>query len=396
MEAPTPKEKKERFLVNIAYLAAIIAIIYLVFKYLLNLLMPIFLAFIFAAIVRPISRFLSRETKYVKNVNGEKIEMRRRFHMNKNLAGIISVVVLFLVVGGILALVFVRLIDTISDLVSAVPGLYENSLLPALNRLYNNILVFAGRFDESVIQAVESSVPNLISSLGSAITNLSGKLVGWITSLAGRLPNILLNTIICLIATVFIAIDFDRIKGFVRRNLPEKPRLMVMNVRDSFLDMIWQFLKSYFIIFCITTAEITVGLLIIGGTRPLMIGILIAIFDAFPIVGSGMILLPWAVITLIMGKTVRGLCLGVLYAVVVIARQIIEPKIVGKHVGLRPIVTLSCMYAGTKLFGGVGLFGVPIAAAILVDLNDNGIIHWFSRSGESDTRDKKHKGGSAT
>ena len=147
--------------------------------------------------------------------------------------------------------------------------------------------------------------------------------------------------------------------------------------------MIWQFIKSYAIIFCITVAEITVGLLIVGVGNPLLFGILIGIFDALPIVGSGMILLPWSIITLLTGNTMRGLGILIIYAVVVIARQIIEPKIVGKHVGLRPIVTLTCMYAGSKLFGGlIGLFGLPITAAIIMDLNSSGIFHIFNSVGD--------------
>lgn len=380
----TQRERNPRvdFLVDIAYWVVILAIIYVVFKYLLNLLMPFFLAFVFAAVVRPISKALSRETKYVKNEKGERVLVKRRFHMNQNLAGIISVLVLFLVVGGLLTLIMVRLVDTITDLVSALPSMYESSVLPGIERLYGRVLEFSGRFDDSIMEMVESALPNLISSIGSAVTNFSAKLVSWLTSLATRLPNMLLNTIICLIATVFIAIDFDRIKSFIRRNLPEKPLRLAVNVKNSFLDMIWQFIKSYFIIFCITVVEIIVGLLIIGEKKSILIAVLIGVFDAFPIVGSGMILLPWAVITLVSGNVGKGIGLSVIYIVVVVARQIIEPRIVGKHVGLRPIVTLSCMYAGTKLFGGIGLFALPIMAAILVDLNDSGIISFFTRPSE--------------
>ena len=177
--------------------------------------------------------------------------------------------------------------------------------------------------------------------------------------------------------------DFDRIKLFIRKNLPEKPLRVAVNVKNSFLEMIWQFIKSYAIIFCITVAEITVGMLIVDAKSPLLIGILIGIFDALPIVGSGMILLPWSIITLLTGNTVRGLSIFIIYVVVVVVRQIIEPKIVGKHVGLRPIVTLTCMYAGSKLFGGlVGLFGLPITAAIIMDLNSSGVFHIFNSVGD--------------
>ena len=227
----------------------------------------------------------------------------------------------------------------------------------------------------SIMDAIEQALPGMISNLGSAVTNLSGKIVSGVTGIASRLPSILLNSIICLIATVFISVDFDRIRLFIRKNLPEKPLRVAVNVKNSFLEMIWQFIKSYAIIFCITVAEITVGLLIVGVGNPLLFGI--------PIVGSGMILLPWSIITFLTGNTMRGLGILIIYAVVVIARQIIEPKIVGKHVGLRPIVTLTCMYAGSKLFGGlIGLFGLPITAAIIMDLNSSGIFHIFNSVGD--------------
>ena len=383
MEERRETNPRVNFLINIAYWAVIVAIIFLVFKYLINIMMPIFLAFIFAAVVRPISRALSRETRYVRGKDGNKVLVKRKFHMNRNVAGIISVLVLFIVVGGLLTLIVVRLTDTIVDFVSFAPTFYEQSVLPGITKLYNWVLEVGERFDVSIMDAIEQALPGMISNLGSTVTNLSGKIVSGITGIASRLPSILLNSIICLIATVFISVDFDRIRLFIRKNLPEKPLRVAVNVKNSFLEMIWQFIKSYAIIFCITVAEITVGLLIVGVGNPLLFGILIGIFDALPIVGSGMILLPWSIITLLTGNTMRGLGILIIYAVVVIARQIIEPKIVGKHVGLRPIVTLTCMYAGSKLFGGlIGLFGLPITAAIIMDLNSSGIFHIFNSVGD--------------
>lgn len=385
MAADNKKDQRITFLTNIAYWVVILAIVFLVFKYLINLVMPFFLAFIFAAVVRPLSRMLSRKEYYKKMPDGKKVLVKRRFPMNRSAAGVISALILFLIMAGLLALILVKTFDGVSSFVATIPSLYEQRILPILNQIFYEVEQFAARFDETVQEMVEAAIPNVLSSIGSAVTNFSAKAVTFVANFVSRVPSILLNTIICLIATVFIAVDFDRASDFIRRNLPEKPLTMVRNVRDSFLSTIWQFLRSYFLIFCITATEITVGLLLIGMGNPLMLGILIAIFDAFPIVGSGMILLPWAIITMITGELWRGLALAALYATVVIARQIIEPKIVGKHVGLRPIVTLMCMFVGSKLFGGlIGLFGLPITAAILVDLNDNGILHLFKRADATD------------
>ena len=389
METQKSRDPKVTFLINLAYWAAILLIIYFVFRYCLRILTPIAIALALAAVVRPLARFLSRETKYVKNEAGERVLVRRKFHMNQTLAGVLSVLVLYLILAGVIVLVISRVADSAVRLAAGAPAFYENSVVPGINRLYERILALSARVDDSVVATVQASLPNLISSIGSAVTSFSARLVSWLTSLATRLPSIMLNTLITMIATVFIAVDFDRIKQFIRRNLKEKNLRMVVNVKNSFLDMIWRFLRSYFLIFLITAAENTIGLWIIGVRHPLLIGILIGVCDAFPVVGSGTILIPWAVITLITGSVARGVGLLALYLIITVVRQIIEPRIVGQRVGLRPIVTLTCMYAGTRLFGGVGLFALPIMAAIVADLNNTGIIHLFRRVDDPETEEEQ-------
>lgn len=377
MKPVRSKDPRIVFLVDIAYWAVIIAIIFLVFKYFIPLLMPFFLALAFAALVRPLSHYLSRDTKYVTNEKGEKVLVRRKFRMNRTVAGIVSVLLLFAVMGAMLLLLGFQAADGIASLITNIPQFYENSVVPGINRMYARALEYAAHMDPSIKEALTSAVPNLISSVGSFVTNFSARAVTWLGSLATQLPSFLLNTMICLIATVFISVDFDRIKVFIRKNLPEKPLRIAVNVKNSFLDMVWQFVKSYFIIFIITFLEIGLGLLLIRVGNPFLIALIVAVMDAFPIVGSGLVLIPWSVGSLIAGSYAKGLELLALYIFIAIFRQIIEPRIVGKHVGLRPLVTLICMYAGTKLFGGMGLFALPIAAAILTDLNNTGVIHFF-------------------
>ena len=121
------------------------------------------------------------------------------------------------------------------------------------------------------------------------------------------------------------------------------------------------------------------GLWLLRQPRALLLAFLIALFDLFPVVGAGLILLPWAVVTLVGGAFAKGLGLLALWIIVIVLRQIIEPRIVGRSVGLHPLVTLMSMFVGAKLFGGIGLFGLPISCAIVKSLDDGGIIHILKR-----------------
>lgn len=375
---------RSRFLTNIAFWTVIIAIVFFVFKYFIKLIMPFFIALILAALSRPLTKFLSSGTKTVKDENGDTHEVKRRFHLNRNISAVVSVVLIFVMILGIVTLICLRVVNASADYVRQLPTFYSDTIQPGIELGLLKLEQWAADIDDAVLEAAWGAVPNVLSSLGSKVTDFSAKVLVWISSLAGSLPNMLLSTLICLIATVFIAIDFDAISAFLCRNIPAKTLKVALEIKDSFVSIIWQFIRSYFYIFLITATEISVGLIIIGQKNALLIGALIAVFDAFPIVGSGMILLPWAVWMLFAGNISKGVGLFVLYLIVVIARQIIEPKLVGKHVGLRPIVTLACMFIGTKLFGVLGLFGLPIMAAIITDMNNEGVISVFKTAENKD------------
>ena len=135
-----------------------------------------------------------------------------------------------------------------------------------------------------------------------------------------------------------------------------------------------KYLKQFVLILFITFMEVFIGLVFIGFENAAVIAALIAVFDILPIVGSGMVLLPWTVFTLIQGDIKRGIGLLLLYLFVVIARQVIEPRIVSKRVGLHPLSTLLFMWLGLKLFGGVGMLALPICVLILKDLHESGLL----------------------
>ena len=136
-------------------------------------------------------------------------------------------------------------------------------------------------------------------------------------------------------------------------------------------------LASYALILCITFAELSIGLSVLRVPNAVLIALCIAVFDILPVLGTGGIMIPWGIICLILGKWVLGFGLLVLYVIITVVRNIIEPKIVGYQVGLHPVVTLLCMLTGLQFFGLLGLFGFPITLSLLKNLNDRGLIHIF-------------------
>ena len=122
------------------------------------------------------------------------------------------------------------------------------------------------------------------------------------------------------------------------------------------------------------------GLRIIGVERSTLVAFLIAVFDILPVLGTGGIMVPWVVLSALSGDMPRAAALLVLYLIITVIRNIIEPKIVGQQIGLHPVLTLMSMFVGTSLFGVVGLFGFPILLSLLRYLNETGTISLYTVS----------------
>ena len=356
----------------------ILAIAYLVFQYLARLLMPFVLALFTAFLTRPLARFLSRETREVRR-EGKTMVVRRRVRLSRPAAGAIGVLALLFPLIALLGILTGRALNAAASLLSALPGLYEQRVAPGAARLYERALSMGECLDGPLRTLLASAGPTLLSDAGRMLTSFSGRAVAAMTALAARLPGLALDLTVFVIASVFLAADYDRIRSFARRNLPERALRCAVNVRASFSEMARRFLKSYFLLFCITVGEIALGLALLGVKGGGRIALAIGVLDAFPVVGSGLVLLPWTLWCALTGEGARAAGLLALYLWVTVFRQCVEPRLLGRRVGLRPVVTLLCMYAGGRLFGGVGLLGLPVTAAILTDMNSNGVIRLFDR-----------------
>ena len=356
-------EKRKQFIINFLYFAIILGIVVLLARYALGVLTPFLIALLVSLLLKPAVAFFH-----------EKIKLPR------SIIGIILVVLFYALVGLLLTVIGVQLFSAAKSFFMTLPSLYTNSIVPWMNRAFVSLQEFAGHLDPEASAAYNVVSANVTTSLGDAIVNISKSVVSWVTSPTLKAPKFLLNLLIMVISTIFLTVDFPKIQAFVMRQFSEHWRTLLHNARVQLGRTLWSYIRSYAIILTITFGEIFLGLSIIGINNAAGIAVAIAIFDILPVVGSGLVLLPWTIITLISGNLVQGIGLGVLYVVVIVVRQIMEPKIVGDRVGLHPLVTLLSMVLGTYLFGGIGLLGLPITVALLHALNKQGAIHLYRMS----------------
>ena len=343
-------------------MALIFAIVMLVVKYVLGLIWPFFLAFVFSWSMTPLIRW-----------------MTVKCHLKRPIAAVLCLLLFFTVLGGLLTVLLVSVVSWLQDLMVFLPQLYRDTIEPWLQVAMGWIMDLAERMGPDAYEIVNSAMPDIISSIGNAVTSFSMRAVGVVSGLVTKLPSMLLSTLICVIATVFMTLDFHKMTAFLLRQLPERARHVTVKAKETFVSVVLKYGKSYGIIMGITFCELLVGLLLLRQQQAPLLALLIAIFDIFPVVGAGFILIPWAIITLLGGATAKGLGLIALYIVITIIRQFMEPRVVDHQVGLHPLVTLIAMLVGTKLFGGIGLLGLPIACAIIKNLDDSGVIHLLRR-----------------
>lgn len=355
-------EKQKKFLINFLYFAVILGIAIVFCRMVIPAILPFFIAFIVALVIRPVMRFFSEKAR-----------------IRKGVVGIVLVILFYGVVGFLIAILSIKAFSTSKAFVLALPTTYELKIKPFLASVFNAMEGFAQKLNPETAAAYDSALLSISAQLEASISNLTKSVFGFVGTFALGLPGGLLNTLIAIIATIFLAIDWEPISSFLLRQIPEKARHLIGDVKSQLGKTLGNYIRSYALIMLITFSELSVGFLIIGVDNPFGIAALIAVLDILPVLGSGGILIPWAIVSVITGEYMRALGLGIIYIVVLIVRNIIEPKIVGDRVGLHPIVTLMGMVVGTYLFGPIGLLGLPVTLALVESLNSEGIIHVYKR-----------------
>lgn len=260
------------------------------------------------------------------------------------------------------------MVAEIGDFARTLPDLFQNQLYPFFVEVADRIQAVLDPIDTSLADWIIELGKTVAQSLGKFATDLSASAVKLVANGAVSIPGIVVQIIIAVVSSFYIAADYDKILAFLTNLIPAGKRSFIIDVLHYAKTAVGAFIKSYSILFLVTFLELWMGLLILRIPYALGIAFGIALFDLMPILGTGGILLPWAVIALIMGNFSQALGVAVLYIIITIVRNALEARIVGSHIGLHPLATLVAMILGLRLMGLLGMLLFPICLVAVTNL----------------------------
>lgn len=332
-------DKKKNFIINIFYYLVWLILAFLLFKLISVYFFPFVIGIIIAYSVQKPAVILSSKIKTNQH----------------NCSAILSVslfvlLVLFIAfIGWLLYLQlneFAQMITNnegeISDFLSSVFLKLEKMLLKS-NDKSNNI--FQNFFNDSIV--------SLISKISYIITNS-------VTSFVKRIPSFFIGVTITVVATYYMSKDYNRLVNFLKGIMDKENFNKIHEIKNIFFECCFKFIKGYFFLFIITLLELFIGFSLLKIRHSFLLSFLISMLDILPVVGTGTVLLPWAVLMLLKKEFYLGFGIIVLYITVTIFRNFIEPKIIGNQVEINPILSLVFIYIGFKFGGVFGMITLPI------------------------------------
>lgn len=352
-------ERQKEFLIKAAYWSTWGIAAFLLLKFVGAVLLPFFAAFLVAALFcRPV------------DIVAEKT------HLKRNLVAVFVIVLFYVCIGGFFYFMGNRLAGLVQSIFDELTVFLSETIFPMLEKFLGWVEQISGAAKtRGTGTAGGADSAEVFEKAGKMLSGISGKAIDGVSNVAVCIPGFFMKIVIAVIATVFMELEFHDILKFFGSQIPEKWKKTVADGKEYCMGTLGRCILSYGMLLALTYGELTVGFLILGIDGAFVIAFIIAVLDILPVLGTGTVLLPWGVIAFSTGNLKMGTGILILYLTITVVRNIVEPKIVGKQIGLSPVVMLPCMLVGLKLFGIIGMLGMPLAVAFLKSLNDRGIIH---------------------
>lgn len=363
----TKIEKRRAFIINFLYFAVFIGMYYFVVNYALGYIFPFLVAAALAV-------FLQKPVRTIT----------RKLHIKAHGAvSIILVLLIVVLIVGTLSVAGVVLFNEVRDFLAYLFSLFS-SVGEFLDTVEEFVMGIVAKLPGDFAETVGGYVANFFDKLATGssefdLTALSAPLSGaW--SVVKGVPSFLLSVLVTIISCVFMTADYKNIKNLLLGMLEKNTADKLVSCKRTVATGVGKIVKAYATIMLITFSELFISLSfmkLIGvytGGYIAVISFVTCVVDIVPVLGTGTVVIPWAVYSLVMGDIGLGIGLIIMYAVITVIRQIVEPKLVANQVGLSAIVTIMAMFIGARAFGVFGILILPFTVVVLKLMYDEGIV----------------------
>jgi sporulation integral membrane protein YtvI len=312
---------------------------------------PFLLALVAAIFLEPLTVLLMQKTR-----------------MNRLTASTITSSLFTVILLGLIGLIGMKLVSELSAFFKKLPEILDNA-----NIYIRELLEKAQNYSNGGAKPLPDQLENWLSNLTTALGQLSAKISTFLLGFAVGVPDFFIFFIVFLIAVYLFTLSLPMMKISFLSLFEDKSRLQVEDVLISLRKSVFGFLRAQLLLSVITYIISFIGLLIIGTGYPLAIALLIVVVDILPILGTGSVLVPWAVYQLAIGDAYIGVGLLLLFLVITVVRRIVEPKILGDAVGIGALSALISLYVGYELVGVIGVFLGPIVVIVFMAMHKAGL-----------------------
>ncbi len=355
-------------------------------KYAFGVLSPFIIAMFIAMLLQRPVNFVTEKTKIPRGI-----------------ASTVAVLLVVFVFGTIIGLILSKIFSELKSFFNYIMLQLDNAPLFA-SQLKDWVNTHFTLLPDSIRQNIISTAANLIDKIQGVDTGSSSSAAAAVASsetaakgfdfsslssplsalwgTAKQIPQILVGTIVGIVCCCFMTSDYHTLRSLIMTQAGKRADAFI-RTKQIIFSTLGKMIRAYGLIMCITFLEMVLGLSILKlfgiyeNGYIFAIALITAVIDIVPVLGTGTVLIPWAIWMFFSGDVAMGIGLLAVYGVITVVRQIIEPKLVASQLGLPAFVTLMAMYIGSQLFGFVGLFLLPMTVMLLKVLNDDGVIHIF-------------------
>ena len=359
------RDLHRRILVNLGVALAGILLLIFVVPPLVRFLMPLIVAWIVAMIANPIIHFLEKRIKI----------------MRKHGSALVIILVLAALIAAFYGLT-VLVVTQFSSWVTELPDVYD-SVTQNLQHLFQSLHQKCNMIPADMKLAFDQRENVLDDYIQKAIDGLlkmvnSGSL-SKVSSFASSLMDFLVYAILTILASYFLTVEKDHFTKLLQEKTPAGVQRIWDKIRKIFIRAIGGYFKAHFQIMIVIFFITVIPFAFMGISYSGLLAVVIAIVDFLPFFGAGTVLVPWAVYRLMTGSYTYAVILLVIYVVVLIVRQLLEPKLIGDNIGMSPFETLVFMLIGYRLAGVLGLIiGIPVGM-ILIECYREGMFDDYIR-----------------